>query len=64
MYLSGTKEIVLWPKVEHQNVLNLNIDASYAIHHGMKGHTEASMSTGVGTLHGNSIKIIRTRGSR
>ena len=56
VYLVGTKYLVLRLKMEHLNVSKYNINASYSIHHDMKGHTRESLSMEVGTLHTKSIK--------
>ena len=43
-------------KVEHLNVLEFHIHASYAIHHNMKWNTGASLFVGFFTLIVKSIK--------
>ena len=58
MYLVAKKELVIWIKVEHLNVLKWNIYASYAIHNDMKGRTRSSLSMVVGNIHAKSIKKI------
>ena len=54
--LMETKDLVLRLKVEYLNVLKCHIDASYTIHHNIKGNTGASLSMGVGTLNTKCIK--------
>ena len=58
VYIVATKDLVLWLKVGHLDVLKWPIDATYAIHYDMKGRTRESLSMGVGKLHAKSVKQI------
>lgn len=55
-YLKGTKELVLTLEVDVINILKWFIDASYAIHRDMKGHTGGGMTMGKGAIFSKSTK--------
>ena len=55
-YLRGTKEIVLTLQANDEGVIRWWIDASYAVHEDMKGHTGATLSLGKGAIYSGSWK--------
>ena len=63
-YLNGTRELYLTLSADDTNILKWFIDASYAIHPDMKGHTGAVFTMGEGGIMNKSIKQkINTRSS-
>ena len=55
-YLNGTRELYLTLSADNTNILKWFIDASYAIHPDMKGHTGAVFTMGEGAIINKSIK--------
>ena len=55
-YLCGTKDLVLTLQVNDDGIIRWWIDASYAVHDDMKGHTGAAMSLGKGGVYSGSWK--------
>ena len=55
-YLNGTKDLVLTLSDNKTNILKWYVDASYAVHNDMKGHTGAMLTMGNGCIIGKSIK--------
>ena len=55
-YLRGTKSMVLTLRANDDGTIRWWIDASYAIHADMKGHTGATLSLGRGAIYSGSWK--------
>ena len=55
-YLRGTKELVLTLRANVDGIVRWWIDASYAVHNDMKGHTGATLSLGKGCIYSGSWK--------
>ena len=55
-YLQGTRSLPLTLRVEDDGKLQWWIDASYAVHPNMRGHTGATMSMGKGSVFSGSWK--------
>ena len=55
-YLQGTRSLPLTLRVEDDAKLQWWIDASYAVHPNMRGHTGATMSMGKGSVFSGSWK--------
>ena len=55
-YLNGTKEMVLTLSADDTNILKWYIDASYAIHPDMRGHTGGYLTMGEGGIINKSQK--------
>ena len=55
-YLKGTKELVLTLGADKINILKWYIDASFAVHQDMKGHTGAGLTMGKGAVYNRSTK--------
>ena len=55
-YLCGTKEMVLTLRASDEGIARWWIDASYAVHEDMKGHTGATLSLGKGAIYSGSWK--------
>jgi hypothetical protein len=53
-YLRATKDMPLTLEADHTHVLKWWVDASYAVHPGMKGHTGGLLSMGKGAVYGTS----------
>ena len=54
--LRGTKDLVLTLRVNNDGIVRWWIDASYAVHDDMKGHTGATLSLGKGGIYSGSWK--------
>ena len=55
-YLRGTKDMVLTLRANNDGTIRWWIDASYAVHTDMKGHTGATLSLGKGAIYSGSWK--------
>ena len=55
-YLHGTKDLILMLRASDEGIVRWWIDASYAVHEDMKGHTGATLSLGKGTIYSGSWK--------
>ena len=55
-YLCGTKVMVLTLQANDYGTVRWWIDASYAVHEDMKGHTDTTFSLGNGTIYSGSWK--------
>ena len=55
-YLCGTKGMVLTLRASDKGIIRWWIDASYAVHEDMKGHTPATLSLGKGAIYSGSWK--------
>ena len=55
-YLRGTKSLVLTLRANDDGIIRWWIDASYAVHDDMKGHTGATMSLGKRGIYSGSWK--------
>ena len=55
-YLNGTPNLVLRLSADNTNILKWYIDASYAIHPDMKGHTGGVLTMGNGAIIAKSLK--------
>ena len=55
-YLRGTKGMILMLQASDEGIIRWWIDASYAIHEDMKGHTGAALSLGKGAIYSGSWK--------
>ena len=55
-YLRGSKELVLTLCANNDGIIRWWIDASYAVHNDMKGHTGATLSLGKGSVYSGSWK--------
>ena len=55
-YLRGTKDMVLTLRASDEGIVRWWIDASYAVHEDMKGHTGATLSLGKGVIYSGSWK--------
>ena len=55
-YLCGTKGMVLTLRASDEGIVRWWIDASYAVHEDMKGHTGATLSLGKGAIYSGSWK--------
>ena len=55
-YLRGSKEMVLTLQASDEGIVRWWIDASYAVHEDMKGHTGATLSLGKGAIYSGSWK--------
>ena len=55
-YLRGTKDLILTLCAKHDGIVRWWIDASYAVHNDMKGHTGATLSLGKGGIYSGSWK--------
>ena len=49
-YLRGSKELILTLRANNDDIIRWWIDASYAVHNDMKGHTGATLSLGKGGI--------------
>ena len=55
-YLRGSKELILTLRANNDGIIQWWIDASYAVHNDMKGHTGATLSLGKGGIYSGSWK--------
>ena len=55
-YLRGTKDLILTLHANNDGIVRWWIDASYAVHDDMKGHTGATLSLGKGGIYSGSWK--------
>jgi hypothetical protein len=55
-YLKGTKELVLTLEADNLHVVNAYIDASFATHSDMKGHTGTYVTMGKGAVFAKACK--------
>ena len=55
-YLRGTKGLILTLRANNDSIIRWWIDASYAVHEDMKGHTGATLSLGKGGIYNGSWK--------
>ena len=55
-YLKYTAELILTLEADDFNIASWFIDASYAVHPDMKGHTGAGMTLGKGAVYSRSTK--------
>ena len=55
-YLRGTKGLILTLRANNDGIIRWWIDASYAVHEDMKGHTGATLSLGKGGIYNGSWK--------
>ena len=55
-YLKGTKDLVLTLEADALNLLKWFIDASFAVHQDMKGHTGGGLTMGKGAIYNRSTK--------
>ena len=55
-YLRGSKELILTLCANNDGIIRWWFDASYAVHHDMKGHTGATLSLGKGGIYNRSWK--------
>lgn len=55
-YLQGTIDLPLIIKADQTRVIRWWVDASYAVHSDMKGHTGGTMSMGSGMIYSTSTK--------
>ena len=54
--LRGTKDLILTLHANNDGIIRWWIDASYAVHDDMKGHTRAALSLGKGGVYSGSWK--------
>ena len=50
-YLQGTQDMILTLRLQNDGVMTWWVDASYAVHNRMKGHTGGTMSLGHGSIY-------------
>ena len=55
-YLHGTKDLILTLRANNNGIVRWWIDASYAVHEDMKGHTGATFLPGKGGIYNGSWK--------
>ena len=55
-YLRGSKDLILTLRANNNGIIRWWIDASYAVHNDMKGHTGAALSLGKGGIYSGSWK--------
>ena len=55
-YLCGNKGMILTLRASDDGAVRWWIDASYAVHENMKGHTGATLSLGKGAIYSGSWK--------
>ena len=55
-YLKGTKEMKLTLEADDLQLIRWYVDASYAVHNDMRGHTGGVMTLGRGGIHNKSTK--------
>ena len=55
-YLENTMHLTLWLQADESNLLQWWVDAAYANHPDMKGHTGATFTMGHGSVYSNSLK--------
>ena len=55
-YLRGTRDMILTLGLQNDGVMTWWVDASYAVHNDMKGHTGGTMSLGHGSIYSSSTK--------
>ncbi len=55
-YLRGTKNLILTLEADDMKIMKWYIDASYAVHKDMKGHTGGGMTMGKGSVYNRSTK--------
>ena len=55
-YLHGTKDLILTLRASDEGIVRWWVDASYAVHEDMKGHTGATLSLGKGVIYSGSWK--------
>ena len=55
-YLNGSKDLVLTLSADGTGICKWYIDASYAVHNDLKGHTGSAMTMGKGSIQSKSIK--------
>ena len=55
-YLHGTKSLIHTLQANDDRIVQWWIDASYAVHDDMKGHTGATLSLGKGEIYSGSWK--------
>ena len=55
-YLRGTRTLILTLQANDDGIVRWWIDASYAVHEDMKGHTGATLSLGKGGIYSGSWK--------
>ena len=55
-YLQGTRDMILTLGLQNDEVMTWWVDASYAVHNDMKGHTGGTMSLGHGSIYSSSTK--------
>jgi len=55
-YLRGTTDLTLTLQAEKDGVIQWWVDASYAVHPEMKGHTRGTLSLGKGSIYSTSSK--------
>jgi hypothetical protein len=55
-YLQGTIDLPLILKADGSGKVRWWVDASYAVHHDMKGHTGGTMTLGQGSIYSTSTK--------
>ncbi len=55
-YLRGTKKLILTLEADDMKMMKWYIDASYAVHKDMKGHTGGGMTMGKGSVYNRSTK--------
>ena len=55
-YLRGTKDLILTLQANNDGIVQWWIDASYAVHEDMKGHTRATLLLGKGAIYSGSCK--------
>jgi hypothetical protein len=55
-YLRGTANMPLTLEAQEAHVMKWWVDAAYAVHEDMKGHTGGAFTMGQGTIYGTSTK--------
>ena len=55
-YLQKTQDMILTLGLQNDGVMTWWVDASYAVHNDMKGHTGGTMSLGHGSIYSSSTK--------
>ena len=55
-YLENTIHLTLRLQADEANLLQWWVDAAYATHPDMKGHTGAAFTMGHGSIYSNSLK--------
>ena len=55
-YLRATRDMTLTLGLQNDGVMTWWVDASYAVHNDMKGHTGGTMSLGHGSIYSSSTK--------